>query len=181
MLITSSSFPPPPIYSLIFWIIYDVRTHVQLSYLYRKEAAHLKRSVIRQLWDDKDKFFKVLTYVSLAQATKGVKNGLVDVRELHGFTPWYSHTLYSTLHYTELHYSTLHYTTLHYSTLHYTTCNTLHYTTLHYTTTHYTTLHYTTPHYSTLQYPPLPSNHSTSHSTTSHSTTYLQHYLFRIS
>lgn len=111
MLITSSSFPPPPIYSLIFWIIYDVRTHVQLSYLYRKEAAHLKRSVIRQLWDDKDKFFKVLTYVSLAQATKGVKNGLVDVRELHGFTPWYSHTLYSTLHYTTLLYSIVQYTT----------------------------------------------------------------------
>lgn len=90
----SLPLPPQPRHMLTpyFLLIYDVRTHVQLSYSYRKEATRLKRSVLDQLWDEKDKFFKVLTYVSSAQAAKGVKNVLVDVRELHGYTPWYSHT-----------------------------------------------------------------------------------------
>jgi len=48
---------------------------------YAEEAEHLKRLVMEKLWDDDAKFFKVLPRDEPAK--------LVDVRELHGFTPWY--------------------------------------------------------------------------------------------
>jgi len=47
----------------------------------RGKAARIKRLVLERLWDDKAKFFKVLP--------RGDEAALVDVRELHGFTPWY--------------------------------------------------------------------------------------------
>ncbi|MCF7731443.1 MAG: hypothetical protein K9N23_07140 [Akkermansiaceae bacterium] len=48
---------------------------------YRGKAERIKRLVLAKLWDDEAKFFKVLP--------RGEQAGLVDVRELHGFTPWY--------------------------------------------------------------------------------------------
>jgi hypothetical protein len=48
---------------------------------YREKASNLRRLVQEKLWDDEAKFFKVLPL--------GGEGGLVDVRELHGFTPWY--------------------------------------------------------------------------------------------
>ena len=48
---------------------------------YREKAKRIKRLVQEKLWDDEAKFFKVLP--------RGEKATKVDVRELHGFTPWY--------------------------------------------------------------------------------------------
>ena len=45
------------------------------------KAASLRRLVQERLWDDDAAFFKVLPFAEAAE--------LVDVRELHGFTPWY--------------------------------------------------------------------------------------------
>jgi len=52
-----------------------------LAATYRKKATRLKQLVQEKLWDDEAKFFKVLP--------RGEDAELVDVRELHGFTPWY--------------------------------------------------------------------------------------------
>jgi len=49
--------------------------------LYTEKAARIKRLVLEKLWDDDTKFFKVLP--------RGEQAVKVDVRELHGFTPWY--------------------------------------------------------------------------------------------
>lgn len=48
---------------------------------YREKAADLQRLVQEKLWDEEAKFFRVLPL--------GGDGGLVAVRELHGFTPWY--------------------------------------------------------------------------------------------
>lgn len=48
---------------------------------YLTKATQLRRLVLEKLWDQDAKFFKVLP--------RGEKAELVDVRELHGFTPWY--------------------------------------------------------------------------------------------
>ncbi|MHC4502764.1 MAG: MGH1-like glycoside hydrolase domain-containing protein [Planctomycetota bacterium] len=48
---------------------------------YRQKAERIRRLVLGKLWDDGAKFFKVLP--------RGGNAGKVDVRELHGFTPWY--------------------------------------------------------------------------------------------
>jgi len=48
---------------------------------YKEKATRIKRLVLEKLWDDDAKFFKVLT--------RGEQAEQVDVRELHGFTPWY--------------------------------------------------------------------------------------------
>lgn len=50
---------------------------------FRAEAARLKRAVEEKLWDEPAQFFKVLP--------RGPNARLADVRELHGFTPWYFH------------------------------------------------------------------------------------------
>lgn len=47
---------------------------------FQEKARNLKTLVQTRLWDDKAKFFKTLP-------RKGER--LVDVRELHGYTPWY--------------------------------------------------------------------------------------------
>jgi len=47
----------------------------------REKAADLQRLVQEKLWDEEAKFFRVLPL--------GGDGGLVAVRELHGFTPWY--------------------------------------------------------------------------------------------
>jgi hypothetical protein len=48
---------------------------------FRGEAARLKTLVQDKLWDGPAEFFKVLP--------RGAGSKLADVRELHGFTPWY--------------------------------------------------------------------------------------------
>ena len=48
---------------------------------YRQKAERLRRLVLDKLWDDDAKFFKVLP--------RGEGSARVDVRELHGYTPWY--------------------------------------------------------------------------------------------
>jgi hypothetical protein len=53
----------------------------ELAREYRDKAGKLRRLVLEKLWDDEAKFFKVLP--------RGDDAGLVDVRELHGYTPWY--------------------------------------------------------------------------------------------
>jgi hypothetical protein len=53
----------------------------ELAQTYREKAAKLRELVLRKLWDDEAKFFKVLP--------RGEEAALVDVRELHGYTPWY--------------------------------------------------------------------------------------------
>ncbi len=49
--------------------------------LYTAKAAQLKRLVQEKLWDPQEQFFKVLPRRANAV--------LADVRELHGYTPWY--------------------------------------------------------------------------------------------
>ncbi len=47
---------------------------------YTKQAKHLKQLIQDKLWDKNDHFFKTLPKEN---------NQLVEVRELHGFVPWY--------------------------------------------------------------------------------------------
>ncbi|HSP43448.1 MAG TPA: glycosyl hydrolase family 65 protein [Luteolibacter sp.] len=55
----------------------------EIAATYREKAARIKRLVQENLWDDEAEFFKVLPLGEDAE--------LVDVREQHGFTPWYFH------------------------------------------------------------------------------------------
>jgi hypothetical protein len=52
-----------------------------LSKAYEEKAARLRRLVQEKLWDPEARFFKVLP--------RGEGKKLADVRELHGYTPWY--------------------------------------------------------------------------------------------
>lgn len=52
-----------------------------IAELYSSKAAEIKRLVQEKLWDPQAQFFKVLPRQSNAT--------LADVRELHGYTPWY--------------------------------------------------------------------------------------------
>ena len=52
---------------------------------FRDKAAEIKRLVQATLWDDKAHFYKVLPRDRKGQAAAA----LADVRELHGYTPWY--------------------------------------------------------------------------------------------
>ena len=52
-----------------------------LAHAYRLKAAEIKQLTEEILWDEKDSFFKVLPRVP--------NPNLADVRELHGYTPWY--------------------------------------------------------------------------------------------
>ena len=53
----------------------------ELAKAYRGKAEQLKKLVLEKLWDEGAGFFKVLP--------RGDDATLVDVRELHGYTPWY--------------------------------------------------------------------------------------------
>lgn len=55
----------------------------ELAKTYQEKSGQLRRLVQEKLWDDQAEFFKVLP--------RGPAAGLVDVRELHGYTPWYFH------------------------------------------------------------------------------------------
>lgn len=50
---------------------------------YRAKAERIRTLVLDHLWDRDARFFKVLP--------RGENTSLVDVRELHGYTPWYFH------------------------------------------------------------------------------------------
>jgi hypothetical protein len=52
-----------------------------LAARFRKRAAEIKRLVQERLWDKDARFFKVLP--------RGENAKRADVRELHGYTPWY--------------------------------------------------------------------------------------------
>jgi hypothetical protein len=54
----------------------------EIAARFEAEAARLKSAVQTQLWDEEAQFFKVLP-----REPGGAK--LADVRELHGYTPWY--------------------------------------------------------------------------------------------
>ena len=53
----------------------------ELAKEYREKAARIKELSEKILWDNDAQFFKVLP--------RGKDTRLADVRELHGFTPWY--------------------------------------------------------------------------------------------
>jgi hypothetical protein len=61
--------------------IADAAGRPEIAAAYREKAARLQRLVLDKLWDDDAKFFKVLP--------RGEGAARVDVRELHGYTPWY--------------------------------------------------------------------------------------------
>ena len=54
---------------------------------FRAEAARIKQLVESQLWDESAQFFKVAPRPDVPSAPLR----LADVRELHGYTPWYFH------------------------------------------------------------------------------------------
>jgi len=60
--------------------IADLTGQPDLAAQYREKASNLKQLIQETLWDKAAQFFKVLPRD---------KNHLVDVRELHGYTPWY--------------------------------------------------------------------------------------------
>ncbi len=53
----------------------------ELAARFRDRAARIKENVLRHLWDPAAGFFKVLP--------RGPGKRLAEVRELHGYTPWY--------------------------------------------------------------------------------------------
>ena len=64
----------------------------QIAEEYEKKAAGLRQLVQDKLWDPQAQFFKTLPRnQSKDGEDKSREPLLVDVRELHGFTPWYFH------------------------------------------------------------------------------------------
>ena len=61
--------------------IADLAGQPDLAKSYREKAARVRQLVLEKLWDPEAKFFKVLP--------RGPGARLADVRELHGYTPWY--------------------------------------------------------------------------------------------
>ena len=65
--------------------IADLAGKQDVAARFRAEAARLKKLVEEKLWDEQAQFFKVAPRPPANQLR------LADVRELHGFTPWYFH------------------------------------------------------------------------------------------
>jgi predicted GH43/DUF377 family glycosyl hydrolase len=61
--------------------IAELAGKADLAAQYREKAARIKRLVQERLWDPEAQFFKVLP--------RGEGARFADVRELHGYTPWY--------------------------------------------------------------------------------------------
>jgi len=61
--------------------IADLAGEADLAAAYRLKAAKIRQLVEEKLWDNDAQFFKVLP--------RGGSTKLADVREQHGFTPWY--------------------------------------------------------------------------------------------
>lgn len=53
----------------------------EIAAVYQEKAERIRRLVLEKLWDDEAGFFKVLP--------RGEQAVKADVRELHGYTPWY--------------------------------------------------------------------------------------------
>ncbi len=53
----------------------------EIAALYQKKASRLRKLTLEKLWDGETQFFKVLP--------RGEQALKVNVRELHGYTPWY--------------------------------------------------------------------------------------------
>ena len=67
--------------SLAIAAIAEMAGKTEVAKEYRGKAERIKRLVMEKLWDGEARFFKVLP--------RGENAKLVDVRELHGFSPWY--------------------------------------------------------------------------------------------
>ena len=67
--------------SAIAWLAQDEET----SKLFEVKSLNLRELINTKLWDDEAKFYKVAPRVK----NPGDSLRLADVRELHGFTPWY--------------------------------------------------------------------------------------------
>lgn len=63
--------------------IAELAGNAEVAARFRAEAARIKAVVEGKLWDEPAEFFKVLPRTPNAH--------LADVRELHGYTPWYFH------------------------------------------------------------------------------------------
>ncbi len=61
--------------------IAELAGRADVAGVYRDKAAAIKKLVQERLWDKNAEFFKVLP--------RGENSKLADVREQHGFTPWY--------------------------------------------------------------------------------------------
>ncbi|MBM4023914.1 MAG: hypothetical protein FJ280_00685 [Planctomycetes bacterium] len=61
--------------------IAEIAARSDIATRFRRRAAEIKTAVEEKLWDEQAQFFKVLPQ------DPGAK--LADVRELHGYTPWY--------------------------------------------------------------------------------------------
>ena len=61
--------------------IAELAVNTELAAAYRDKAARIKQLVQEKLWDPQAEFFKV--------SPRGEPLRLTDVRELHGYTPWY--------------------------------------------------------------------------------------------
>jgi hypothetical protein len=59
----------------------DLAGKPEIAVAYRDKAAAIKKLVQERLWDKEAEFFKVLP--------RGENRKLADVREQHGYTPWY--------------------------------------------------------------------------------------------
>jgi hypothetical protein len=82
--------------------IAEISGQINLASEYAKKADHLKNLILTKLWDEKSSFFKTLPLSTkeiqelgeLPNRETFTRNSkdipeLVDVRELHGYTPWY--------------------------------------------------------------------------------------------
>ncbi len=82
--------------------IAEIAGQINLASEYAKKADHLKNLILTKLWDEKSSFFKTLPLSTkeiqelgeLPNRETFTRNSkdipeLVDVRELHGYTPWY--------------------------------------------------------------------------------------------
>ena len=62
---------------------------------FRAEAKRIKKALEQKLWDEQAQFFKVAPRLDSTSAkstgVEPVPVRLADVRELHGYTPWYFH------------------------------------------------------------------------------------------
>jgi hypothetical protein len=63
--------------------IAELRKDDEAAVKYRQEAGDIADRMTKLLWDEKDKFFKVIRKRDIGNGTKA------DVRELIGYVPWY--------------------------------------------------------------------------------------------
>ena len=72
-------------------IISEYLDHNEDYFYYKHLAQQLQINILTQLWDSQHQFFKVLPLTPHTTTSKNNKLSFVNVKELHGFTPWYFH------------------------------------------------------------------------------------------